>query len=111
MISDRSDEAMAGQDADNRGRPVAPFMEARSACTTKASSIQVGSERTRSDAAAGEGPGRDTTSPAVCPTCGQITRAAVRRPGRPRLGEVRDKPWEALGISERTYYRRMKEVK
>lgn len=34
-----------------------------------------------------------------------------RKKGRPRLGEVRDKPWEAAGMSERTWYRRQKEQK
>lgn len=31
-----------------------------------------------------------------------------RKTGRPRIGEVRDKPWEAAGMSERTWYRRRK---
>lgn len=31
--------------------------------------------------------------------------------GRPRLGETPAKPWEALGMSERTYYRRQAEGK
>lgn len=30
----------------------------------------------------------------------------VMKRGRPRIGETRDKPWIALGMSERTYYRR-----
>lgn len=29
--------------------------------------------------------------------------------GRPRIGETRDKPWETVGMSERTYYRRQAE--
>jgi hypothetical protein len=29
--------------------------------------------------------------------------------GRPRIGEVRDKPWLRLGMSERTWYRRKAE--
>ncbi len=29
--------------------------------------------------------------------------------GRPRIGETRDKPWIAAGMSERTWYRRRKE--
>lgn len=29
--------------------------------------------------------------------------------GRPRIGETRDKPWEALGMSMRTWYRRQAE--
>lgn len=33
----------------------------------------------------------------------------VRRRGRPRIGEARDKPWEALGMSQRTWQRRQKE--
>lgn len=43
-----------------------------------------------------------------------LTTPIVRRPsssgalkaGRPRLGEVRDKPWIAAGMSRRTWYRR-----
>lgn len=31
--------------------------------------------------------------------------------GRPRLGEVREKPWIAAGMSERTWYRRQAEAK
>lgn len=32
-----------------------------------------------------------------------------RRRGRPRIGEVRDRPWEGLGMSRATWYRRRKE--
>ena len=32
-----------------------------------------------------------------------------RKRGRPRIGETRDKPWEVLGISSRTWYRRQAE--
>jgi len=31
--------------------------------------------------------------------------------GRPRIGESRDKPWESLGFSRRTWFRRQKELK
>lgn len=31
--------------------------------------------------------------------------------GRPRIGEVRDKPWIAAGMSRRTWYRRKAEAK
>ena len=31
--------------------------------------------------------------------------------GRPRIGESRDKPWETLGYSRRTWFRRQKELK
>ena len=34
---------------------------------------------------------------------------AKRKTGRPRLGEVRDKPWEAAGMSRSTWYRRKAE--
>lgn len=34
-----------------------------------------------------------------------------RKRGRPRIGEDRPKPWESLGMSERTFYRRQKEQK
>lgn len=30
--------------------------------------------------------------------------------GRPRIGEVRGKPWEALGMSRATWYRRRRET-
>jgi hypothetical protein len=32
-----------------------------------------------------------------------------RKQGRPRIGEVRDQPWLALGMSRRTWYRRQAE--
>lgn len=35
---------------------------------------------------------------------------SIRR-GRPRIGETRDKPWIAAGMSERTWYRRKREKK
>lgn len=31
--------------------------------------------------------------------------------GRPRIGETRDKPWLAAGMSRRTWYRRKAEAK
>ena len=37
-----------------------------------------------------------------------IAASSVKR-GRPRIGETRDKPWIAAGMSERTWYRRKKE--
>ena len=43
--------------------------------------------------------------------CGTAPRPpeAKRKTGRPRLGEVRDKPWEAAGMSRSTWYRRKAE--
>lgn len=41
----------------------------------------------------------------VARDCG---RTEAKR-GRPRLGEERDKPWIAAGMSRRTYYRRKAE--
>jgi hypothetical protein len=32
----------------------------------------------------------------------------ARKKGRPLLGEIRDRPWERAGMSERTWYRRRK---
>jgi hypothetical protein len=40
---------------------------------------------------------------------GSTPAGATNKRGRPRIGEKRHKPWEALGMSERTYYRRMAE--
>lgn len=43
------------------------------------------------------------------PVAGSIPASPTRKPGRPRIGETRDKPWIKLGMSERTWYRRRKE--
>lgn len=40
---------------------------------------------------------------------GQSPRLIQSKRGRPRIGEQRAKPWEAAGMSERTWYRRQKE--
>jgi hypothetical protein len=41
---------------------------------------------------------------------GEIEPARITvKLGRPKIGEVRDRPWEKLGISERTWYRRQAE--
>ena len=37
--------------------------------------------------------------------------AAIVKRGRPRIGEVRTKPWEAAGMSRATWYRRRREAK
>lgn len=34
--------------------------------------------------------------------------APARKRGRPKLGEIRDKPWEDAGMSRTTWYRRQK---
>jgi hypothetical protein len=39
----------------------------------------------------------------------EFHRHAKAKRGRPRIGETRDKPWIAAGMSERTWYRRKKE--
>jgi len=35
---------------------------------------------------------------------------AKRKTGRPRIGEIRDRPWEAAGMSRSTWYRRKAEA-
>jgi hypothetical protein len=45
------------------------------------------------------------------PRIGAPPLETIGKRGRPRIGEVAVKPWEALGMSERTYYRRQKEIK
>jgi len=39
-----------------------------------------------------------------------VPASPVKR-GRPRIGEVRDKPWETAGLSRATWYRRQREAK
>ena len=36
---------------------------------------------------------------------------SVLKLGRPRIGEVRGKPWEAAGMSRATWYRRQREAR
>ena len=43
--------------------------------------------------------------PAVAPVARPSETKSKR--GRPRIGEQRAKPWEALNMSERTYYRNL----
>ncbi len=45
---------------------------------------------------------------AIAVSMGEVNPAKVTvvRVGRPKKGETRDKPWEALGISKASYYRR-----
>lgn len=40
---------------------------------------------------------------------GPSPRLSPIKRGRPRIGEERAKPWVALGLTERTYYRRKAE--
>ena len=47
---------------------------------------------------------------AVGRTAGSNPATGAKR-GRPRIGEQRDKPWIAAGMSERTWYRRQSEAK
>ena len=39
-----------------------------------------------------------------------ILAAPARKRGRPKLGEIRDRPWEDAGMSRTTWYRRQKEL-
>lgn len=39
-----------------------------------------------------------------------ILASPARKLGRPRIGEIRDKPWETAGMSRTTWYRRQREV-
>lgn len=39
-----------------------------------------------------------------------ILASPARKLGRPRLGEIRDKPWEDAGMSRTTWYRRQREA-
>lgn len=43
------------------------------------------------------------------PTAGSNPASPAKR-GRPRIGEVRAKPWEAVGMSRATWYRRRREA-
>ena len=45
----------------------------------------------------------------ISPRVGVVTDPSKAKRGRPRIGETRDKPWIASGMSERTWYRRKKE--
>lgn len=40
-----------------------------------------------------------------------VRASTTSKRGRPRIGEQAVKPWVALGLTERTYYRRQKESK
>ena len=51
------------------------------------------------------------SSQAAVPEVKAPLPAAILRRGRPRIGEVRGKPWEAAGMSRATWYRRQRELK
>lgn len=63
---------------------------------------------------ADKSPSRIAVAKDASPKFGDVTpETAVTNPqkrGRPRIGEPpRPKPWEGTGMSERTYYRRLKD--
>ena len=101
--SGRSDEAKAREvKADVGGSaPRSP---------QKRNQAGVGSERTSSGDSDGDRP--KAIKPSVGLASGVMQNTATcpseikSKRGRPRIGEQRTKPWEALNMSERTYYRR-----
>lgn len=89
---------------------------------TKSARSSAGSEqRTSNSQVAGSNPAELANSRArrqavkasgFDPDTARSNRAApVKKPGRPRLGEQRDRPWEAAGMSRATWYRRRAEQK
>ena len=55
---------------------------------------------------------RGTSNTDILTICEELERLLAikgRKRGRPRIGEVRSRPWEGTGMSRRTWYRRQKE--
>lgn len=73
---------------------------------------RAGKTVTRNSHLVGRGEGLQPDGPPVGAVAAQPardTKVKARKKGRPRIGEKRDRPWEALGMSQSTWYRRRKE--
>lgn len=130
--SERSDEAKARESAQVSGRGLALAAPIKTVRTTgKRSQVGVGSERTSSGIVPARTDVLQTVGPTVSGRDDPISDSGAPQPrgkpvhtkptqptgfpnikiGRPRKGEEHDRPWIALGMTERTYYRRKKEQK